>query len=163
MSIASIAPSVLTAHPAEDLQVLDDPQEWQAFSRAWAQDPTLWESSVVVQGMHCSSCALRCEEALTRVPGVISAQVSGVSHRATVIWSSSRVLPSEWLRALHAAGYHAVPANDCFALELRKLQTRQVLWRWLVAGLCMMQVMMYAFPAYIAHPGDLTADMATTR
>ena len=159
MSIASIAPSTLAAYPAEALQVLDDPQEWRAFSRAWAQDPALWESSVVVQGMRCASCALKCEEALAKVPGVISAQVSGVSHRATVVWSSSRVLPSEWLCALHAAGYQAVPANDCFVLELRKLQTRQVLWRWLVAGLCMMQVMMYAYPAYIAHPGDLTAEM----
>jgi Cu2+-exporting ATPase len=33
------------------------------------------------------------------------------------------------------------------------------LWRWLVAGFCMMQVMMYAFPAYIAEPGDITPDI----
>src|SRR3990167_5403593 len=33
------------------------------------------------------------------------------------------------------------------------------LWRWLVAGFCMMQVMMYAWPAYVAEPGDLSAEM----
>jgi P-type Cu2+ transporter len=159
MSIASLAPRTVAVQPAQALHVLDDPQEWLSFSRAWAPDPALWESSVVVQGMHCASCALMCEEALARVPGVISAQVSAASHRATVVWSSSRVLPSGWLGALQAAGYRAVPANDCFSLEARKLETRQALWRWLVAGLCMMQVMMYAYPAYIAQPGDLTPEM----
>jgi Cu2+-exporting ATPase len=33
-----------------------------------------------------------------------------------------------------------------------------MLWRWLVAGFCMMQVMMYALPAYVAEPGEMTAD-----
>ncbi|MBI5907355.1 MAG: heavy metal translocating P-type ATPase, partial [Burkholderiales bacterium] len=33
------------------------------------------------------------------------------------------------------------------------------LWRWLVAGFCMMQVMMYAVPAYVAGPGDITPDI----
>jgi len=34
-----------------------------------------------------------------------------------------------------------------------------LLWRWLVAGFCMMQVMMYATPAYVAQPGDITPDI----
>jgi Cu2+-exporting ATPase len=33
------------------------------------------------------------------------------------------------------------------------------LWRWLVAGFCMMQVMMYAFPAYVTEPGDISPDI----
>ncbi|MEP6825640.1 MAG: heavy metal translocating P-type ATPase, partial [Ramlibacter sp.] len=32
------------------------------------------------------------------------------------------------------------------------------LWRWLVAGFCMMQVMMYAAPAYMSQPGDISAE-----
>ncbi len=34
-----------------------------------------------------------------------------------------------------------------------------MLWRWLVAGFCMMQVMMYAVPAYVAAPGEITPDI----
>ena len=33
------------------------------------------------------------------------------------------------------------------------------LWRWAVAGFCMMQVMMYALPPYFAGPEGITPDM----
>jgi len=155
------SPAIPTAATprGEILQLLDDPQEWQSFSRACAADAALLESNLVIEGMHCAACSLTVEEAIAKTPGVISAQVSAGSHRARVVWSPAQVLPSAWMQAVLNAGYRAVPANDGFATERRKLETRQALWRWLVAGLCMMQVMMYAYPAYIAHPGDLSTEM----
>ena len=109
--------------------------------------------------MHCAACALTLEDALLGVPGVVTADVSAGSHRARVVWSADAVRPSDWMGAVQAAGYRAVPANDAFARERRKTEARKALWRLLVAGLCMMQVMMYAYPAYVAEPGDLTAEM----
>ena len=164
MSIASISqpllgipePKVVNANA---LAVLDDPQEWSAFSRPCNDNSALWESSVVIEGMHCVACSVTVEDALRSLPGVISARVSAASQRATVRWSPEQVLPSQWMQAVLGSGYRAVPANDVFAAERRKLETRKALWRWLVAGLCMMQVMMYAYPAYIAHAGDLTPEM----
>ncbi len=156
---ATLPVSVLQPHAREALALLDDPQEWSAFSRPSSHGDGCWESSVVIEGMHCAACSLTIEETLSRIPGVLSAQVGAASHRARVIWSASQVLPSVWMQAVQTSGYRAVPANDVFASERRKLETRQALWRWLVAGLCMMQVMMYAYPAYVAHPGDLTAEM----
>lgn len=148
--------------PVATLHVLDDPQEWSAFSRPLAQQDEqggLWESSVVVEGMHCAACTLTVEDALLRTAGVHRAQVSLASRKARVVWSDTQVKPSVWMQAVQDSGYRAVPANDVFASERRKLETRQALWRWLVAGFCMMQVMMYAYPAYTAHPGDLSAEM----
>ncbi len=141
------------------LALLDDPQEWSAFSRPSALGQGCWESNVVIEGMHCAACSFTVEDALKKVPGVLSAQVGSASRRAKIVWSSAEVLPSAWLQAVQASGYRAVPANDVFASEQRKRETRQALWRWLVAGLCMMQVMMYAYPAYVARPGDLSGEM----
>jgi Cu2+-exporting ATPase len=159
MTAAILDAPALAPHPQAVLALLDDPQEWSAFSRADAQVPTRWESSVVIEGMHCAACALTVEDALRQVPGVLSAQVSAASQRARVVWSSSAVQPSRWMQAVQSVGYRAVPANDRSATERRRRESRKALWRWLVAGLCMMQVMMYAWPAYVAHPGDLTAEM----
>lgn len=150
------------ADPAASIDVLhllDDPLEWSAFSRPDTHKAGFWESNLLIEGMHCAACALTIEDALLAVPGVTRAEVSAGSHRARVFWSSDLVQPSDWMRAVQAAGYRAVPANDAFARERRKSDARKALWRMSVAGLCMMQVMMYAYPAYVAAPGDLTSEM----
>ena len=115
---------------------------------------------MVFEGMHCAACALTIEEALRAVPGVESVRVSAASHRGRIVWSDAAVKPSGWMEAARLAGYPAVPANDAFANDRRKGEMRKAIWRLGVAGLCMMQVMMYAWPAYVAAPGDLTAEMA---
>jgi Cu2+-exporting ATPase len=148
-----------TEPSSAELGLLDDPQEWSAFSRPLEGHTGCWESHLVIEGMHCAACALTIEDALNKVPGVASASVSAGSHRARVVWQADAVQPSGWMRAVLQAGYRAVPANDAFANQRRRKETRRALWRWSVAGLCMMQVMMYAWPAYVAMPGDLTAEM----
>lgn len=152
--------------------LLDDPQEWSSFGRPAGQsskapisentaESPVWDSFVVLEGMHCAACALTIEEALRAVPGVQAAEVSAATRRARVEWRPAQVLPSQWMEAVARAGYRALPARDAFARELRQAETRRALWRWLVAGLCMMQVMMYAWPAYTAIPGDLSLEMET--
>ena len=145
------------ASPA--LLALNDPLEWPAFSKELMGSGGLWESQVVVQGMHCAACAMTVEQLLRQVPGVHSARVSAASQRASVIWDSARVLPAQWMGQVQTQGYALLPANDALAIDVRRKERRAALWRWLVAGLCMMQVMMYAYPAYTAAPGDLSRDM----
>ena len=149
----------IAPHSSETLQLLDDAQEWSAFSRPSKQATDYWESSVVIEGMHCAACSYTVEDAIAAVPGVLQVQVSAGSQRAKVVWNAAEVKPSAWMLAIQQRGYRAVPANDVFASERRRIETRKALWRWMVAGLCMMQVMMYAYPAYTAHPGDLSPEM----
>ena len=144
--------------------LLDDPQEWLRISQphpnsASLSQDTVWDSQVVIQGMHCAACAFTVEAALLAVPGVRSAEVNAATHRAKVVWSESLVKPSVWVQAIADVGYGALPAADSSLRQTRQEETRRALWRWLVAGFCMMQVMMYAYPAYVAGEGDITPDM----
>jgi len=146
------------------VELLDDRQEWLRFSQphkhASAQgSPDCWDSHVVIQGMHCAACAFTVEDALMSVPGVQSVEVNAATHRAKVVWSAAHVKPSAWMAAIYQAGYGALPAADSSLRQARHEEGRRALWRWLVAGFCMMQVMMYAYPAYVAHDGDITPDM----
>ena len=136
--------------------LLDDRQEWLRFSQP---RDGLWDSHVVIEGMHCAACAFTVEEALLSVPGVRSAEVNAATHRAKVVWAEEQVKPSQWVAAIARAGYGALPAADSTLRQARQEETRRALWRWLVAGFCMMQVMMYAYPAYVAGEGDITPDM----
>ena len=139
---------------------LDEPAEWEGFSRPAADRSGCWESHLAITGMHCAACSLTVEEALARLPGVASVEVNGPAALARLVWSPDRSRPSEWLAALRRAGYGALPAGDVLAALPRRQAARMMLWRWLVAGFCMMQVMMYALPAYVAEPGDITADIS---
>lgn len=158
---AATPPAVVVNAAAEDerLRLLDDPQEWGCFSQPETGRDGCWASSVVFEGMHCAACAITLEDALRQVPGVQSVQVSGASHRGRVVWSERQTQPSVWMRAVRQAGYRAVPANDAQAHERRRQEARRMVWRVAVAGLCMMQVMMYATPEYVSGPEDMAADM----
>ncbi len=139
--------------------VLDDPLEWPNFSQQSSAGSAEWDSHMVIEGMHCAACAYTVERALQSVPGVLGADVNGVTGRASVRWSSHRTRPSEWVAAVNSAGYGALPASGVDAYANRVRAQRLALWRWLVAGFCMMQVMMYAAPAYVANPADMTPDI----
>lgn len=159
-----VRPSGYPCHMSSSL--LDDPQAWQQFSHrhrspeAAAGAEGTWSSQVVLEGMHCAACALHIESALMAVPGVRDVTVNAATHRAQVVWSEQAVQPSRWFEAIERAGYRAIPAQDNGRRTARQAEQRQVLWRWLVACCCMMQVMMYATPAYVSQPGDMSTEMA---
>ncbi|HWI81196.1 cation-translocating P-type ATPase [Ramlibacter sp.] len=144
---------------ADAWRALDEPQEWESFSRPLPDRAGWHESYLAIQGMHCASCALTVEHALAQLPGVERVQVNGASATARIAWSPQLSRPSQWMTALRQAGYGALPAGDLLDAAARVKEQRLLLWRWLVAGFCMMQVMMYAVPAYVAAPGEITPDI----
>ena len=153
-------PDGAAARPDDAAALLDERDEWLAFSqRAAGAESGRWASSVAFEGMHCAACAGTIEQALRAVPGVLEADVSAAGHRGRVVWDERRTRPSHWMAALQGTGYRALPAHDPQASELRQAETRRMLWRLGVAGLCMMQVMMYAAPSYFTAPGEITPDI----
>ena len=149
-------------HAAQDDTLFDDPLEWVLFSQACDEEPALegvWQSQLMVEGMHCAACADTVERTLYVLPGVQSVRVSAATRRASVTWSASQTKPSSWMAASQSRGYQLTPAYD--GIESRSLnkESRLGLWRWLVSGFCMMQVMMYATPSYFAKPGEISADI----
>ena len=155
-----VAPPAAPAPPVpRGLDWIDDPEEWAAFSRPSGDHGSgVWESSLAIEGMTCAACALAVEDALRAVPGVLAAEVGAASRRARVVWRAGQAPPSQWLAAVRQAGYRGLPLADLALRAERRRDARLVLWRWLVAGLCMMQVMMYAWPAYTTAPGEISAD-----
>ncbi|MDI9334971.1 MAG: cation-translocating P-type ATPase [Cytophagales bacterium] len=139
--------------------LLDTPAQWCSFShkaKNKSEPIGTWESSIVIDGMHCTACAMNVERALQQSSGVIRADINAASHRGRVVWREDATLPSKWMQAIVDAGYSVRPAQDAEQLAQRRRESRLALWRWLVAGFCMMQVMMYAYPEYVARPGEMS-------
>lgn len=144
----------------DDFSVLDDPIEQQEFTQyADVDGRTLAESVLMVQGMYCAACADTVEDAVCRMPGIVKAEVNAATRRLTVQWRPDAVTASGIARAVGDTGYRLLPMREALSISNRLAEGRKVLWRLFVAGICMMQVMMYAWPAYITEPGDIPPDI----
>ena len=160
MNLLAEAP-LAAATDTASAAVVDDPVEWDAFTRWHDQGGgrRVAESSLRIVGMHCAACAGTIEQALARVPGVQRAEVSAAAQCATVRWDAGLTCPSALVRAIEAAGYEAVPDTLAAARGLRQREARAALWRLFVAAFCAMQIMMLATPAYVSAPGELAPDL----
>ncbi len=158
-------PGIFGAHRgpltvSDDFTVLDDPIEQQDFTEYRdAESGRTAESVLMVQGMHCAACADTVECTLQGMPGVISAQVHAATRRLSVQWDPQQVRMSSLAQAVGRTGYRLLPLQQALSISERLRETRQMLWRLFVAGFCMMQVMMYAWPSYVAEPGEMPTDI----
>jgi P-type Cu2+ transporter len=118
------------------------------------------ETVMRIEGMHCAACALSIEKALTALRGVQSARVSAACGTARVTWQPVLISLSRIAQTVVDAGYAPYPMTHARSQSERVKQQRLELWRLFVAGLCMMQVMMYSVPMYVAAAGEITADIS---
>jgi Cu2+-exporting ATPase len=141
--------------------ILDTEDQWQAFSQPFEYDASksLVQSNLLLDGLRCAACSGIIEQGLQASPGVVSARVSMSKRRAVVVWSPAITLPSKILATIQALGYSASPASTLISDQESLKKQRAAFWRWMVAGFCMMQVMMYASPTYFTEPGEISPDI----
>lgn len=141
--------------------ILDTEDQWLAFSQPFGQDLSspLVESSLLLDGLRCAACSGIIEQGLQSLPGVVNVRVSMSKKRAVVVWSPAKTRPSSILAAIKRLGYDANPASSNENQLNVTAKSRAAFWRWMVAGFCMMQVMMYATPTYFTKHGDISSDL----
>ena len=107
-----------------------------------------------VGGMTCASCVARVEEALSSVPGVISASVNLASEKATVEYLEGTGL-ADMRRAVKGAGYELGP--EVQALEdVTTAAQREIRFfrnRFIVAVILASIIMILGFiPSFVSQP-----------
>ncbi len=149
------------ATTAEGAQVL--PPELQLYDNAdprFALSETERESTFTVDGIRCAACVWLIERRLHQLPGVQGAHLNVATERLYVRWHAEQCRPGDILAALHTIGYAAYPYDIHRHNEQQNLASRTLGRQLFVAGLSMMQVMMYVAPAYMAKDGTLDDSMA---
>ncbi len=123
----------------------EDDADWLSYSEDLGDGR--FASRVRVAGIHCAACAGTIAHHLQQA-GVESASINSATGRARVVWQMGQTEPARWLPAAEAAGYTLAPVAGVDWLEITRAERRRALWRWLVAGFCMMQAMMLMWPLY---------------
>jgi len=154
----ALPPAAEADDAPDDLAIYDLPEVQRGLVRAL---PGALEADLLLQGITCAACIWLNEQHVAKLPGVLAMQVNYATHRACVRWDPQRIHLSDILCAVRAIGYRAFPVTDATAEAARKREDHALLWRLFVAGFGMMQVMMYALPAYLAEDGTMSADVAS--
>ncbi|MES2664001.1 MAG: cation-translocating P-type ATPase [Pseudomonadota bacterium] len=102
-------------------------------------------------GLRCTACAWLIEHALKDIPGLIQFNLQYEYARLYIQWNPTDVELTKITDHLLQCGYASVPLHSADAIIQRKTERQQALRRLSVAGLGMMQVMMYAVALYIGN------------
>ena len=109
-----------------------------------------------IDGVTCNACLWLAESALKRVPGVASATVNYVTHRAEVKWCDAETTLASVIDAVTRVGLRAMPVSAA-ERQLSRARERRTLFIQLgVALLAMMQVMMFTVPLYFTALDDIS-------
>ncbi len=113
------------------------------------------ELGVRIEGMQCAACSWLVQRLAAELPTVHVEQLDALSGRAVLRFARGASEPAELARRLARLGYRLLPRSGV-ADQQAQLQTRRKrLLRLSVAGLGMMQAMMFAWPLYGFDDGDM--------
>ncbi len=139
------------------IELYDHPEIQRSFVHSEGEH--VREAALLLEGIRCAACVWLNEQHLARLPGVLSVDINYTTRRARVRWDARRIQLSDILRAIAAIGYSAHPFDASRQEDLRRRERATALRRLAIAGLSMMQVMMYALPTYMADADTMSGDI----
>ncbi|HJV53428.1 MAG TPA: heavy metal translocating P-type ATPase [Noviherbaspirillum sp.] len=143
-----------------ELRLYDTPEAAERFVAPAGDTQDSCDAVFSVDGIRCAACVWLIERRLAGVPGVQQASLNVATERLQVRWDRLVCKPSDILKAVRELGYAAYPFDPIRHGEQLQRQGKRLFRQLFIAGLSMMQVMMYAVPAYLADDGTMDADMA---
>jgi len=117
-------------------------------------DETRCRVSLLIPDVRCAACIWLMEKAVSQMPGVHSISASFATQRLQVEFDASTSAQAIAER-VHRLGYEVRPDMPDAAREAYQQTRRSMLMRLGIAGIGMMQVMMFALAAYVAGPGGM--------
>ena len=148
-----------TAREAEaelaQLGLYDLPEIQESFVKVEAEN--IREAALILENIVCAACIWLNERHIAALPGVLSVEINYATRRARVRWDNSRIQLSAILKAVSDIGYIAHPFDPGRSDDVHRRERNTAIKRLAIAGLGMMQVMMYALPAYTAT--DMTDEI----
>lgn len=137
------------------LGLYDLPEIQESFVRTEAEN--IREAALILENIVCAACIWLNERHIAGLPGVLSVEINYATRRARVRWDNDRIQLSAILKAVSDIGYIAHPFDPGRSDDIYKRERNTAIKRLAIAGLGMMQVMMYALPTYTAT--DMTDDI----
>lgn len=150
------SPPARPAPPGDGWSAYDDPALLDALSRSETHGRSIM---LAIGGLTCAACSWLITRSLERTEGVLRSSVNTATGRAHVVWDQNRVKLSRILEIVSELGYRPSVVTAESGDALAQAERRSSLKRLAVAGLGMMQVMMFAVALYVGNARGMEADV----
>ena len=115
---------------------------------------------LLVDGLTCAACSWLLTRVLQKIDGVVRASVNTATGRAQIVWNTDKVPLSQLMRVIASLGYRPNVVTGETAHHQVQNERHAIMKRLAVAGLGMMQVMMFAVALYAGDmQGGMEADV----
>ncbi len=147
--------------PALKPEQKDQQDEWQVYAQSQiaaqyvrSDSAALCSATILVDGIRCAACAWLIDRMLRRDDQIRNVNVNVATARVNVTWQGEQSYFGSVLRSLSKLGYrpHAIDSESI--QQQADNERRSMLKRLGVAGVGMMQVMMYVLPMYVHSDMD---------
>lgn len=109
------------------------------------------EAALLVEGLYCTACGWLIERSLQDAPGIREVRVNPATGRALLRWEPSTVRLSQLMAHMGRLGYRPHPVLPETMDSQATKERRSAMRRLIVAGLGMMQAMMFAVALYFGQ------------
>lgn len=135
--------------------------EWSAYAQpsiatqyVRVNSANNFSAIILVDGIRCAACSWLIDRMLRRDPAITEVNVNIATSRAQVSWKGEPTHFAQLMRTLASLGYKPHPMDAAGIQQHTSDERRSMLKRLGIAGVGMMQVMMYVLPMYVRTDMD---------
>jgi Cu2+-exporting ATPase len=129
--------------------------DWSCYDRTAVQNPFVSRgrdgfavASLLIGGVHCSACVCLLEEKIGGLAGVRTIRIDPLTTRAEIVWDPEIICLSKLFADISRLGYTPQPYVADVTERALERERRQAMYRLIIAGLGMMQVLSFAIALY---------------
>ncbi|MDX1452202.1 MAG: heavy metal translocating P-type ATPase [Oleiphilaceae bacterium] len=158
-SALSKKPDAFQSDELEEFRLYDDPELQNEFVQTNDQGES--EAHLIIGGITCAACIWLLEKEISRTDGVVQFTINHSSHRGTLIWQRDQVPLSQILMQVRRLGFRARPFEEDAVRQQALSERRTGMFRLALAGIAMMQNMMFSVPLYLGLYSGIDEDFVS--
>lgn len=109
------------------------------------------EVSLIIEGIHCSACVWLNERVISRLEGVIEANINFTNNKAKIVWDGNRLKLSTIIDKIRSIGYNAYPYDAKSQEELANKERKSGYLKLIVGIFATMNIMWIALALYLGY------------
>ena len=146
-------------HQLDDSSIFDN----DSFSDRYVSidEDGFSQISLIIEGIHCSACVWLNEKALSKMDGVIEANINFTNNKATIVWASHIVKLSQIIEMIRSIGYNAFAYDASSQEDHANKERKSYYLKMAVAIFASMNIMWIAVAQYAGYFTGITQEVKT--